>query len=103
MKASDFLPRAGETNFQAWHERVCPEEHRLLKESGTSELQRAAYAEGRLSVLFEALTQWQDVTDSRKLILILLAGECALNERRISVGAVRSFLLSLDENGGPNG
>lgn len=100
MTRDEFFPNEGDPTLQAWRERVCPEEHKLLKTvdaaGSDGEIMRAAIAEGRMSVLFDALTRWPDVTDARTLIGMLIAGEHALNERRASVGAVRELLAEFE-------
>jgi hypothetical protein len=101
MTRDDFLPRPDET-FQGWHERVCPDEHGLLNTVNAAgregEVYRAARAEGRLSILFEALIRWPNVESASSLIRMLLAGEHTLNERRISAGAVRRFLAEVEKD-----
>jgi len=106
MTAADFVPRPHET-LEGWHERVCPDEHALFKTVSAAgregEVYRAARAEGRLSILFEALTRWSEVESASSLIRMLLAGEHALNERRVSTGAVRSLLTEFKPDVGHHG
>jgi hypothetical protein len=103
MTREDFPPRDDDTTFASWHGRVCPEEHALLKTVSATgcegEIMRAALAEGRLSILYVALTQWPHIHDAHELVRLLLADQHALNERRIAVGAVRALLGDIEQGG----
>jgi hypothetical protein len=105
MNLNEITPRANETLAQ-WLRRVDPAAAELLHQQEPLADQHSAYrvgnAVGSWAVLHEGFKLLEHECDARRLLMLLLAGQVGLRNRRGDVRTVTEFLASLRdaENGG---